>query len=544
MKKYLFENTGKNGKLLLLLSLIAACFFVSVVVNIYFGLDTVYTQLYYIPVILAGLWFHRAAYLVAGFLGGTHIVINYIASSGFDLKTLLRFTILTLVAGIIGNVALRMDMLDKQAIAEKEKASLLNNSVQDIIGRMDDSGFIHYISPSVKRVLGYSPEEVKTLSLFELIHPDERESVSGRFKSSVRERVPVSLEFRVLSGDGQYVWLEALLNPAACECPDGDSITFSCRDISRRKKDEEIIKNISITDPLTGLKNRRFLDAVMENEMARSTRYSQKVSVVMVDLDHFKYVNDTYGHPVGDQVLIRTAGVIGASIRNSDVLARLGGEEFMILLPRTDVFGAFSVAEKIRKNIEAEVHPQAGFVTASFGVAERYENESVNELYKRVDDALYLAKERGRNRVAVFENNGERPVAYVRLDWHPSMACGEKTVDSQHAYILEIANALIAAALTRAAKEDISEKLDLLLSHIKEHFEYEEEAQRKAGYPDWNAHAAIHSELIEKALDLKKSFDGDTIKVTDLFSFMVDDVVYGHMMVEDIKFYPYFQTNL
>ncbi|HZJ75845.1 MAG TPA: hemerythrin family protein [Clostridia bacterium] len=110
-------------------------------------------------------------------------------------------------------------------------------------------------------------------------------------------------------------------------------------------------------------------------------------------------------------------------------------------------------------------------------------------------------------------------------------------------YLFEIANNLISAALTRASKDNVSEKLASLLSHIKEHFEYEETAQREAGFPDWKEHTKIHDGLVEKALGLKKSFDEDTIKVTDLFSFMVDDVVYGHMMVEDIKFYPYLKNN-
>ena len=123
------------------------------------------------------------------------------------------------------------------------------------------------------------------------------------------------------------------------------------------------------------------------------------------------------------------------------------------------------------------------------------------------------------------------------------MACGEKTIDKQHMTLFEIANNLINAAITKASKKEVSEKLDMLLSHITEHFEYEEKAQREAGFPDWKGHTKIHDELVEKALELKKSFEKDTIKVTDLFSFMVDDVVYGHMMVEDIKFYPYLKNN-
>lgn len=543
MRKYLFEDISKRGKLITLYILVSVCFLIAVIFNIRFGIGTAYTQLFFIPVILTGLWFHRRAYFVAAFLGGTHIIINTIVSGSLEFSPFLRTAVLLLAADMIGNIALRMDMLDNQMKTEREKAMLLNNSVQDIIGRIDKSGAIKFISPSVETLLGYTPDEAMTLTLYEIIHPDERRTIRKLFRHFLIDGVSVSLEFRCLDKNGKYLWLEVLLNKADSTYSDGNFATFSCRDIDLRKKNEEIINNMSLTDPLTGLKNRRFLDGVIEKEMARSTRYNLKMSIVIIDLDFFKHINDTYGHPAGDSVLVRVSKVISETIRSSDIPARLGGEEFLILLPDTSLYGAFSVAEKIRKNIEAVSHPEATFVTASFGVAERYENESVNDLYKRADNALYLAKERGRNRVAVFEIVDEKPVTYIRINWRPSMACGEKNIDNQHMMLFEIANNLISAALTKASKEEVSEKLDMLLSHIKEHFDYEEKAQREIDFPEWKEHTKIHDELVEKALGLKKSFEEDTIKITDLFSFLVDDVVYGHMMIEDIKFYPYLKND-
>ena len=176
------------------------------------------------------------------------------------------------------------------------------------------------------------------------------------------------------------------------------------REVEFRKRAENQIREISLTDPLTGLKNRRYLDSVMDKAMYHSDRYQETLSLITIDIDYFKRVNDKYGHPVGDEVLVQTANIIGECIRKADVLVRLGGEEFEILLPKTDILGAAEAAEKIRKRIEEKEHPQAGRITASLGVAERAPGESFSAFYRRADRALYRAKETGRNRVVVYDD--------------------------------------------------------------------------------------------------------------------------------------------
>ena len=129
--------------------------------------------------------------------------------------------------------------------------------------------------------------------------------------------------------------------------------------------------------------------------MSRSDRYNEPLSMILIDLDFFKRVNDTWGHPIGDVVLKHTAEITKNNIRKSDIIARMGGEEFAIFLPHWTITGALVVAEKIRKLLENTEHPIAGVVTASFGVAERRKNEPFYNWYKRVDEALYRAKEGG-----------------------------------------------------------------------------------------------------------------------------------------------------
>jgi diguanylate cyclase (GGDEF)-like protein len=165
-----------------------------------------------------------------------------------------------------------------------------------------------------------------------------------------------------------------------------------------------VLERLATRDGLTGLLNRAEMERVSRQELARAQRHGLPVSLLVVDLDHFKRVNDRWGHPAGDAVLVAAAAVLGRSVRGSDVVARLGGEEFMVLLPHTDAPAALALAEKLRERLEAMVVPgtdPAVAVTASVGVASAGpEGElAFDALYRRADRALYRAKDAGRNRV-------------------------------------------------------------------------------------------------------------------------------------------------
>jgi diguanylate cyclase (GGDEF)-like protein len=155
------------------------------------------------------------------------------------------------------------------------------------------------------------------------------------------------------------------------------------------------------TDPLTGLINRRRFIEFLDQEIARYQRHSEPLALVMFDIDDFKRVNDMYGHDTGDLVLREIAQLVSSEIRRTDILARWGGEEFMILLPNTTGEAATWFAEKLRAGIESHEFPQVGRATASFGVASLDEKETDGKtLIKHADQAMYTAKQEGRNRVA------------------------------------------------------------------------------------------------------------------------------------------------
>jgi diguanylate cyclase (GGDEF)-like protein len=185
-----------------------------------------------------------------------------------------------------------------------------------------------------------------------------------------------------------------------------------------RLKLQELAQDMGVkatTDPLTGLHNRLKLESTLADEIARVNRYKTPLSLVMFDIDHFKQVNDTHGHPVGDKVLIQLSRFVPNLIRSNDLLTRWGGEEFLILVPGSDGAMAFQAAEKLREAISHVVFEAVGSVTCSFGVAQYAPGETAAEFIARADTVLYQAKAGGRNQVklAPLPGAGKRGLASV-----------------------------------------------------------------------------------------------------------------------------------
>lgn len=159
------------------------------------------------------------------------------------------------------------------------------------------------------------------------------------------------------------------------------------------------LNELATQDVLTKVANRFQFDKVLEHSINLCSRYGRKLSIMIIDLDYFKRINDTYGHIVGDDVLKSVAKILTKNVRNSDVVARWGGEEFVILLPDNDLESALKLGEALRQKIEEKRFTHAGQITCSIGVAQWEEGENAIELMRRVDEKLYLAKESGRNKV-------------------------------------------------------------------------------------------------------------------------------------------------
>ncbi|WP_301583793.1 GGDEF domain-containing protein [Halomonas alkaliantarctica] len=179
----------------------------------------------------------------------------------------------------------------------------------------------------------------------------------------------------------------------------GNVLILVQRDISKRVEKEAELKRLATTDMLTGLINRSRFDYLLKHEIGRFNRYVRPFSLIMLDIDHFKLINDNQGHDVGDQVLAALAKLLEDNLRAADYCARWGGEEFMILAPETSLKQAVKLADKIRCCIRKAQFPSIGSVTVSLGVVEVTPDESQQSVMKRADNALYQAKEKGRDAV-------------------------------------------------------------------------------------------------------------------------------------------------
>jgi diguanylate cyclase (GGDEF)-like protein len=174
------------------------------------------------------------------------------------------------------------------------------------------------------------------------------------------------------------------------------------------------LAHLAATDPLTGLANRRQADVLLAREAARGRRQTTPVAVVMIDIDHFKSINDTYGHTVGDAVLGHLAERLQSRVRASDIVVRYGGEEFLLILPETDYDGAVGLAETLRECIEAATFSHGNkqlILTGSFGVAvlKPSRNSDFADAVRKADEAMYAAKSRGRNRVVSWTEIAPAP---------------------------------------------------------------------------------------------------------------------------------------
>jgi len=179
---------------------------------------------------------------------------------------------------------------------------------------------------------------------------------------------------------------------------DLDRVVVTLTDITPLEQERTQLLYRATTDSLTGVANRYKLSEYIRSEHTRFKRYNTPTSLIMFDIDHFKHVNDTFGHQRGDIVLAELAGLVARSIRDTDTLGRWGGEEFMILTPETPGDEAYELAERLREIVEGHAFPGAGSITCSFGVSSLTREDTLDALLARVDAALYKAKASGRNR--------------------------------------------------------------------------------------------------------------------------------------------------
>lgn len=260
-------------------------------------------------------------------------------------------------------------------------------------------------SDEIYRIFEVEFNKEMTLELFnDRIHPDDRQKVIDVYNNSIENKIPYTVIHRLITKDGRIKYIEEKGESKF----DSDGNAFmsfgTAQDVTENFELKMKLEKLALHDALTGLCNRLNFDERLQDEMNRTLRYGTHVSLLMLDIDFFKKVNDTYGHQAGDEVIKSIADTISNSIRKSDYASRYGGEEFTVILPETDQTKAIELAERIRLAIEQKDFRISESVTIhltiSIGVGSSSERIISPELLiQTADGALYNAKENGRNQV-------------------------------------------------------------------------------------------------------------------------------------------------
>ncbi|MFD1625817.1 diguanylate cyclase [Azospirillum griseum] len=306
--------------------------------------------------------------------------------------------------------AIARKRLEEDLRLSEERLQGIIGLAQDAILTADDRLTITLFNQAAERLFGYDAAEIlgQPLSILipEPLRAGHEASVAEFGAGPVQSRVMASRREVVgLTRDGREFPAEVSI--AKMRHAHGRIYTAVIRDVSERKRVETELRRMATTDPLTGLHNRRRFWELAEVEIARLRRYGRPVSVLMLDIDRFKTINDRFGHAVGDQALCALAAVCQAEVRDTDHIGRLGGEEFAIILPETDLPAAREVAERLRQRLAATDIPCLDGVlrmTVSVGVTLCRDGDvTIERALVRADRALYTAKANGRNRVEICD---------------------------------------------------------------------------------------------------------------------------------------------
>jgi diguanylate cyclase (GGDEF)-like protein/PAS domain S-box-containing protein len=303
--------------------------------------------------------------------------------------------------------------------ASEERFRSLVQNATDLIGILEESGAIRYESPSHERLLGHRPEDFAGKIFLDLVHPQDRRQVTDALRGLVEQPGEiVTLEYRRRHRDGEWRFFEStasnlLGHPAVA------GIVLNSHDITDRKKAEERLLYETLHDELTGLPNRVLFMDRLKQAMERSRREPERITVVLfLDVDRFKIVNDSLGHLVGDELLIQVAGSLLSVLRPTDTIARMGGDEFAILLEGVrDVADAEEVAVRIHQRLATPInlHGHEIFLSASIGIAiHTPEYDGPEGLLRDADTAMYRAKSQGPAGHVVF-NRGMHQFVMARL---------------------------------------------------------------------------------------------------------------------------------
>jgi diguanylate cyclase (GGDEF)-like protein/PAS domain S-box-containing protein len=297
---------------------------------------------------------------------------------------------------------LRQRSSSETQTAQADRLRMIVNSMDQGLMIVERSGRVQYANPACERYLGYAPEDLVGQSLADLLAGDEAEGGAGAMEALANGQC--TREVRIRHRDGGLRAMDLTMTPM--HAADGLFVAL-LHDITHHKQSEDALQRAAMLDPLTQIANRRHFSAFLDKEWQRAMRTAQPLSLVVLDVDHFKLYNDTLGHAAGDACLQKVAQALHAQAhRPTDLAARYGGEEFVLLFPETPADSALELAEAIRGAVQAldipnPRSPTSPWLTVSVGVATIVPTQldEIETLFVCADRAMYAAKAAGRNRV-------------------------------------------------------------------------------------------------------------------------------------------------
>lgn len=353
----------------------------------------------------------------------SHFIFEYSCHSKTEIRWfLLRATPFTIngdFGAIVSHVNITKQKLKEFKLQKSENYyRLIADSSSDFISTQTISGIYTYISPTCNVSLGYDSSEMLGKSAEEFIHPEDVHLFTTLQNLMQKDEKVQTITYRIRCKNGKYIWFETKCQRFLASNEECEEIICISRDVTKEKiklnqleRETHRLKKAIFIDELTGVYNRRYFNQILNEEYKKSIHSKNDFSLLMIDIDHFKQYNDSYGHPKGDQCLSLVANTLKTHVGEIGFVCRIGGEEFCIILPNTNNGQAVSLANILRYEVEELNVPHANsysshYITISVGVATTTTDLSPqmdsSELLVLADQSLYKAKEDGRNQVVNY----------------------------------------------------------------------------------------------------------------------------------------------
>ncbi|HEH9433177.1 TPA: diguanylate cyclase [Aeromonas sobria] len=445
-----------------------------------------------------------------------------------------------------GRIAVQLEQLstiEQELRLSRERYKLLVEQLQESIVVVRESHIL-FSNPAFTLLTGYEAEALRQLDVAELFFLEEQEELRERARSQLAGSVQENRHlFRLRNQQGQSVWVDARITEIDWEGKKAALYTLS--DVTKRVEYEAEMKHLATHDPLTGLANRDLLKRRLHSSIEFASDTHQKLALLFIDLDRFKPVNDTHGHDAGDVVLKTISQRLREALRESDLVSRWGGDEFIVILENVN---DSATIERIARKLVAAISQPITLsdqveisLSCSLGIVVYPDHgKNIDDLINKSDQMMYKAKKQGSGSIIFFAPViSQSSHSILRLLWRRDLESGLSMIDQEHKELFELANQLLITIVAGRFTADTDSCLVRLLEHTKSHFKHEISTLMQMHYPEVVSHDLIHKQLLKKAEELQAHYLGGELDPMVLIHFIVYEIVDQHIIVDDQKWFDF-----